>query len=108
MEASKNMATPALSDTCCSFCGDQFNGEIFDTVYGDRYCDSCYDEYLFSNAGKLEYLASLVRGEMSVDMLDAETLCDIAVAWENYHHLLQVSLDEFVALEAKMKELNLI
>jgi hypothetical protein len=97
-----------LADNYCCDCGCALNGEFYDTVYGHRYCDLCYDEYLFSDMGKLEYLASLVRGEMLPSSLDYETLGEIAVAWKHYKNMLQVSNDEYIDMENMMKQLNLI
>lgn len=108
MGASRKLTAQILRDNYCCDCGCGLMGDFYDTVYGHRYCDMCYDEYLFSDMGKLEYLASLVRGEMSPSSLDAETLGEIAVAWKHYHHLLEVTPEELAAFKAKMQELNLL
>lgn len=67
----------------CDKCGKPL-GEYFRTAYGESRCSNCYDDYLMTDRGKVEYLLGILKGELSMDDFDADFLAHVSVCWKKY------------------------
>ena len=72
---------------CCSKIGN----DIKQTAYGDFLCEDCWDEYIDSDRGKIEYFINILMGEENQDSYDADFLGEAAASWSKYKHLLGIS-----------------
>ncbi len=84
----------------CVKCGKETN-DIMTTAYGEQRCEFCYDDYLMTDKGKVEYLIGIVRGDYPVDYFDADFLGHVAVCWRKYRLDLAYDLRSWVELKAK-------
>lgn len=69
------------------------------TAYGNPLCDECWDEYLDSNQGKVEYFLNIVRGQEDVRSFDADFLFTVIRSWNAYKNLLDLSEAEIAEYE---------
>jgi hypothetical protein len=91
----------------CEKCGETLQ-ELFESAYGYTLCDDCWDDYICSDKGKVEYLIGIVRGDYPMDYYDADFLGEVAVAWKEYKYLLALSVDDIFDIEDKAKEIGLL
>ena len=91
----------------CTNCG-KTKCEILKTAYGDFICEDCWDEYINSDEGKLEYFIGICRGDLSIDEFDADFLCEAAKSWMLYYLNLDLSAEEVIALTLKAEELGIL
>lgn len=91
----------------CANC-DKTGGEFLKTAYGDFLCEDCWDDYICSDVGKLEYLIGICREDYPADDFDAEFLGEVAVSWMTHYNLLDLPAEEIAAIEEKAKELGLL
>ena len=92
----------------CSKCGKQLKGEFFRTLYGDFRCADCYDDYLMTDRGKVEYIYGLHAGDYSVSDFDADFLGWVSVCWNKYRDELDLTLADLYEIEAKAKMLGVL
>lgn len=78
------------------------------TAYGALVCENCWDEYLFTPEGKVEYLIGIVNGDYPASTFDADFLGYAAVQWEKHKNQFDMSTDELKTFEVKLKELGLL
>ncbi len=91
----------------CANCG-KTRGEFLKTAYGDFLCEDCWDDYICSDAGKLEYLIGICNGELYVEEFDAEFLGEVAKSYRINYNLLDLTAEELTKLEQKAKELGIL
>lgn len=91
----------------CDKCGEA-NAELLRTAYGDRLCEDCWDEYICSDAGKLEYLIGICCGDLPLEEFDADFLCSVAKSWIVNNKLLNLTDEQRAELEEKAKELGIL
>ena len=91
----------------CANC-EENKVELLKTAYGDFICEDCWDDYICTEAGKLEYLLGICRGDYPVDDFDAEFLGEVAVSWMTHYHMLDLTPSERVEIETKARELGLL
>ena len=53
---------------CCTKCGTN-RKELLKTAYGDYLCEDCWDEYILTEAGLLEYLIGICNYLMRAAIL---------------------------------------
>ena len=92
------------------FCANCYKteGEFLKTAYGDYLCEDCWDGYICSDHGKLEYLIGICNGDYPVDDFDAEFLGEVAESYMHYYYMLDFTPTQRVELEEKAKELGLL
>ena len=87
----------------CDKCGKPLDGEFFKTAYGEHRCADCYDDYLMTDKGKVEYLISIVNNDCDVNDYDADFLGWVASCWNRYRDELDMKLSEIHTIEAKAR-----
>lgn len=91
----------------CASC-DSHNKELLRTVYGDYICEDCWDDYICSDVGMVEYMISIIKGECPVEEFDADFLGKAAVSWQRNYDMFDLSPEELTSLKSKAIELGLL
>ena len=91
----------------CEKC-DKLLGEYFHTAYGEDRCEDCWDDYLMTDRGKVEYLIGICHDDYPASDFDAEFLGWVASCWKKYRNELELSMSEVVEIEAKARALGLL
>ena len=91
----------------CANC-DKTRGEFLKTAYGDYLCEDCWDEYICSDTGKLEYLIGICSGDYPADDFDADFLCEVAKSYMINYNKLNFTPQQRFELEEKARELGLL
>ena len=73
--------TTSTSCICC-----EQEKEFFRTAYGTVLCEDCWDKYILTEHGKLEYLLGIVRAEYPSTEFDKDFLREAAYSWVNHRH----------------------
>lgn len=93
----------------CHECGEYLCcGKAFSTAYGELLCADCYDDYLFTDEGKVEYLIGLVQGDYPMDMFDPDFLGELGVQWNKHKKHLALPEDTIIYVESKAKLIGLL
>lgn len=92
----------------CVNCDKTLSGDSFKTAYGDWLCEDCWDDYICSDAGKLEYLIGICSGELPVEEFDADFLGSVAKSYMINHDKLELTREQKAALEERAIELGLL
>lgn len=82
----------------CAKCGKVL-GEHFKTAYGELRCADCYDDYLMTDKGKVEYLIGICKGDLPIKDFDADFLGWVAMCWEKYKGMLPLSEKDIAQIE---------
>lgn len=91
----------------CAKCGKPINKPLV-TLYGESRCENCWDDYLMTDTGKVEYLYGIVRGDFPMDYFDADFLGHVAVCWKNHRDDLNLTLADLRAIETKAEAIGLL
>jgi hypothetical protein len=91
----------------CATC-DKSRTELLKTAYGDYICEDCWDEYICSDAGKLEYLIGICREDYPASDFDAEFLGEAAKSFLENKNLLDLTSMELTEIALKAHELGLL
>jgi hypothetical protein len=72
-------------------------------VYGELLCEDCWDEYICTPRGKVEYLIGINNGDYSASEFDDEFLKELAKTWDEYKEVVRpyISAVLFVSLDHK-------
>jgi hypothetical protein len=93
----------------CSECWKKVGELDFTTnVYGDILCDDCWDDYINSDRGKVEYFVAVVKDEEDIRAFDADALGEIAASWKRNKHRTDFSKETIELFEKKATELGLL
>ena len=92
----------------CVNCDKTLGGDSFKTAYGDWLCEDCWDDYICSDAGKLEYLIGICNGELPLEEFDADFLGSVAKSYMINHDKLELTAEQKAELEKKAIELGLL
>ena len=84
----------------CAKCGKELR-TFSETAYGEKRCLDCFDDYLMTDRGKVEYIIGLVNGELDIKDYDADFLGHAAVCWRKYYWDLPYELRSMVEVSAK-------
>jgi DNA-directed RNA polymerase subunit RPC12/RpoP len=91
---------------CCTKCGKEVE-KLLTTAYGDKRCEACYDDYLMTDRGKVEYLIGLAMGEYPAASFDAEFLGHVWLCWKNYRDELNLTMKEIKNIEGLVEMFGL-
>ena len=91
----------------CEKCGKAVIDPLV-TAYGDKRCDDCWDDYLMTDRGKVEYFLGIVRGDYAMEEFDADFLGHVSVCWKEHRAELNMTIAEVQTLEAKAKAIGLL
>jgi hypothetical protein len=87
---------------------DKTSGEFIKTAYGDWLCEDCWDDYICTEAGMLEYLIGICHEDYPVTDFDAEFLGEVAKSWSLNYSMLDLTPIERLAIEEKARELGIL
>ena len=91
----------------CEKCGKTL-GSYITTVYGEIRCESCYDDYLMTDKGKVEYFIGLCTGELDIKDYDADFLGWLGVCWRKYRDEIPMSNKDIAELEIHAAYIGLL
>lgn len=92
----------------CAKCGKPL-GTYCTTAYGEIRCEDCFDDYLMTDKGKVEYFIGLCTGELDINDYDADFLGHVSVCWQKYRaSILPLTLGDIERLELKAKMLGIL
>jgi hypothetical protein len=91
----------------CLECGFQ-SEDTFRTVYGEVLCEECWEDYLCSKRGKVEYFVGICVGTFEPDDFDADYLGLMVQAYLEYKEELDLEPHQLLELEDKARELGLL
>jgi DNA-directed RNA polymerase subunit RPC12/RpoP len=91
----------------CAKCGKELR-TFSRTAYGENRCLDCFDDYLMTDKGKVEYLIGIVKGELDIKDYDADFLGHVAVCWNKYKEQLNISVQEIITLEEQAEVLGIL
>lgn len=75
----------------CRKCGKPLEADaIFTNAYDEIRCEYCYDDYLMTDRGKVEYFLGICKGDFPMDHYDADFLGHIATCWKKYRNELYI------------------
>ena len=91
----------------CDKCG-KLVGEHFRTSYGEKRCETCYDDHLMTDKGKVEYFIGIVEGELPIEDYDADFLGHVSACWQKYRWDLILSARDLRDIEDNAKLMGLL
>ena len=91
----------------CDKCGKVL-GEYLLTAYGEKRCADCWDDYLTTDKGKVEYFLGIARGDFPIEYYDADFLGWLSVCWRKHRDELDMKMSEVKKIEDKARELGLL
>jgi hypothetical protein len=91
----------------CANCDIKLSGDSFKTAYGDWLCEDCWDDYICSEAGRLEYLIGICSGDLPVEEFDADFLGEVAKSYQKNCGKLDLTPQQIAEIETKAKELGI-
>lgn len=91
----------------CVKCGKPL-GTFITTAYGENRCENCYDDYLMTDKGKVEYFIGLCTGELDMKDYDADFLGHVSVCWTKCRDQLDLTLAEIRLLENQANALGIL
>jgi hypothetical protein len=94
-------------DRMCCNCA-KYTSNYLKTAYGYFLCEDCWDDYICTDEGRLEYLIGICRGDYPASEFDADFLCDVAESWKKNHDRLALPHREVVAIEYLAKAKGLL
>lgn len=76
-------------------------------VYGALLCEDCWDDYICTPEGKVEYLVGIARADYPASEFDADFLGYALVQWHKNRNQLDISEEEIEEIEDKLKQLKI-
>ena len=93
---------------CCAKCLNNNHKELLKTAYGFWLCEDCWDEYILSDAGLLEYLIGICNGDYPMSDFDADFLGRVMMSWICNSNKLALSVEQREEIFLKARELKLL
>jgi hypothetical protein len=81
------------------FCNNCVKPGYAKNVYGETLCEECWEDYLFTDRGKVEYIISVVKEEIAITNLDADFLGHCAVQWYNNRGQFKIADEDILIIE---------
>ena len=92
----------------CANCDKTLGGDSFKTVYGDQLCEDCWDDYICTEAGRLEYFIGFCREDYHPDEFDADFVYEAVKSYKINYNMLDFTDEQRFELEEKARELGLL
>lgn len=71
----------------CEKCGKVVDqSEVMQTLYGEHLCELCWDDYICTDRGKIEYYVDIATEKYPISLFDADFLGEVHVSWEKHKH----------------------
>lgn len=91
----------------CEQCGKQTSDTLVN-IFSEELCEDCWDNYLMTERGKLEYFVGLAKEELPLEDYDADFILHCSEMWKKHKNLLNWSLQDIERVEAFAKELGIL
>ena len=78
------------------------------TAFGALVCENCWDEYLLTPDGKVEYLIGIAREDYPASEFDSDFLGFAAFQWNKNKNQFDMSTDEINIIQNKLISLGLL
>ena len=91
----------------CDNCG-RYTEEKLTSVYGVQMCEECWDDYLFTDEGRVEFIYSIVMGDCQLSDFDADFLAEASAQWQKNRDQFDMSVAELKLIEGQAKSLGLL
>ena len=92
----------------CANCDKTLGGDSFKTAYGDWLCEDCWDDYICSDVGRLEYLIGICHGDLPVEEFDADFLGSVAKSYRLNYEKLDLTAEQLTEIEHKAMALGIL
>lgn len=69
-------------------------GEHMLTAYGEPICTDCWDSYICTPEGKLEYLIGICLGDYPATEFDNEFLLEVVASWNEHKEQVRAQLPD--------------
>jgi hypothetical protein len=91
----------------CANCGFRHE-DLLKTAYGDFLCEDCWDDYICTDAGRLEYFIGFCREDYHPDEFDADFVYEAVKSYQINYDKLDLTAEQLTELENKAKELGIL
>lgn len=91
----------------CANC-DSHHKELLKTAYGDYLCEDCWDDYICTDAGRLEYFIGFCREDYHPDEFDADFVYEVVKSYRINYEKLDLTAEQLTELEQKAMELGIL
>lgn len=91
----------------CANCGFRHE-DLLKTAYGDLLCEDCWDDYICTDVGRLEYFIGFCREDYHPDEFDADFVYEAVKSYQINYDKLDLTAEQLTELEQKAKELGLL
>jgi len=91
----------------CEKCEKRTN-DVFINVFDETLCEDCWDDYLMTDRGKLEYFIGIAKGDLPISDYDADFLGHVATCWNKYKEELNYFKTIIESIETKAKNIGLL
>ena len=92
----------------CANCYRSDSELLFKTAYGDWLCENCWDDYICTEAGMLEYFIGFCKEDYHPDEFDADFVGEAVRSYQINYDKLELTAEQRLELENKAKELGLL
>lgn len=77
----------------CTKCAKSICGYLT-TAYGELLCEDCWDSYICTPSGKLEYLIGICKGDYPATDFDNEFLLEVVDSWNKNKEVVRQYIPE--------------
>lgn len=91
----------------CEKCEKRTN-DVFISVFDEPLCEDCWDDYLMTDRGKLEYFIGIAKGDLPISDYDADFLGHVVTCWNKYKEELNYFKAIIESIETKAKNIGLL
>ena len=91
----------------CDKCFTPSSGRILN-AYGALLCEECWDEYICTPEGKVEYLIGIAKADYPASEFEADFICYAVIQWHKNRNQLDMSDEEIAEIEDKLKQTKLL
>jgi hypothetical protein len=92
----------------CANCYRSDSELLLKTSYGDWLCEDCWDDYICTEAGMLEYFIGFCREDYHPDEFDADFVGEAVRSYQINYNKLELTEEQRLELEEKAKELGIL
>lgn len=95
----------SVLDYLCDRCVTPTDGIL--NAYGVLLCEECWDEYINTPEGKVEYLIGIAKADYPASAFDADFLGFALVQWHKNRSQFDMSDEEIEEIENKLRCLKI-
>ena len=77
------------------------------SAFGALLCEECWDEYINTPEGKVEYLIGIAKADYPATEFTADFLCFAVIQWYKNRSQLDMSEEEIIEIEDRLKRIKL-